>query len=306
VPCYGNFRFRADCFGNASDTSIVLDISTTFNASSMTLVSEARNPSNPMWTRFRLSATAAGNPVRLEALINFAPGNPVFKIAVTGEARTNANEVVIPKPPEAIAGGASIGGDQRAVLDVPLANTHGSIALGVDGAGLWMWGGAGFYKRTGAGVALRQSSGNQQPTIENNDGSNRRDIIDTVNGDVRYVRNTVGAWQELTVVTNLWNKTVARCRTVFGGQMVRLQIEAGLAQSVGSGPQTRELTTLPVGHRPSRQRWVYGRLRGTFVNGFKEQIAAEINTNGVIQIRFFDGAAGGDTIAVEAEFLTDT
>ncbi|HXB10665.1 MAG TPA: hypothetical protein VNZ45_01660 [Bacteroidia bacterium] len=35
---------------------------------------------------------------------------------------------------------------------------------------------------------ILQEAGNVQPQISNSDGANRRDIIDTVNGDIRYVR----------------------------------------------------------------------------------------------------------------------
>jgi hypothetical protein len=61
-----------------------------------------------------------------------------------------------------------------------------------DGLGLLMNSGAIVYKRTGGGLALRQAAGNLQPQIENNDGSNRRDIIDRINGDALY---GVGPWQ---------------------------------------------------------------------------------------------------------------
>ena len=59
-----------------------------------------------------------------------------------------------------------------------------------DGYGLLLFGNAMLYKRVGAGVVLRQSSGNQQPEIENNDGSNRRAILD-VNTGVRKAGDTM-------------------------------------------------------------------------------------------------------------------
>jgi hypothetical protein len=64
------------------------------------------------------------------------------------------------------------------------------LTLPNDGQGLWLYGGGGLYKRAGTGTVLRCNVGNTQPQIENNDGSNLRAIIDTVNGDARYVNKT--------------------------------------------------------------------------------------------------------------------
>jgi hypothetical protein len=55
----------------------------------------------------------------------------------------------------------------------------GDFQTGIDGHGLITNAGGRFYKRIGTGVGIRQPSGNQQPFIENNDGSNRREIVDT-------------------------------------------------------------------------------------------------------------------------------
>jgi hypothetical protein len=62
------------------------------------------------------------------------------------------------------------------------------LTADTDGCGVRTFGDGRFYKRVGSGVGIRQSSSNEQPFIESNDGSNSRDIIDTVNGDARYVR----------------------------------------------------------------------------------------------------------------------
>ena len=62
----------------------------------------------------------------------------------------------------------------------------GNIAFTADDLGVDLFGGARVYKKTGSGLTLRTHSSNTQPVIENNDGSNRRDIIDRVNGDARY------------------------------------------------------------------------------------------------------------------------
>lgn len=62
----------------------------------------------------------------------------------------------------------------------------------LDNFGYQTFAGGWFYKATGTGIVIRQSSGNQQPQIENNNGTNRREIIDTVNGDARYVLKSGG------------------------------------------------------------------------------------------------------------------
>jgi len=81
---------------------------------------------------------------------------------------------------------------------VSVTNNNGGIAVHVagtgaeafqtdiDGQGLTCNGGGRFFKKVGTGLTIRCHSGNTQPGIENNDGSNRRDIIDTINGDARY------------------------------------------------------------------------------------------------------------------------
>ena len=51
-----------------------------------------------------------------------------------------------------------------------------------DGYGIMMNAGGGIYKKVGGGVTIRQHANNTQPRIENNDGSNGRDILDRVNG----------------------------------------------------------------------------------------------------------------------------
>jgi hypothetical protein len=65
------------------------------------------------------------------------------------------------------------------------ANSH--LNTLTDGYGLMMMGGCAIYKRYGGGVTIREHTGGTQPQIEDNNGSNRRDIIDTINGDARYV-----------------------------------------------------------------------------------------------------------------------
>jgi hypothetical protein len=64
----------------------------------------------------------------------------------------------------------------------------GGILLPIDGQYLETFGGGRFYKAVGTGLIVRQSSGNTGLQIENNDGTNRRAILDTTNGDARYLR----------------------------------------------------------------------------------------------------------------------
>lgn len=68
--------------------------------------------------------------------------------------------------------------------------------------------GGWFYKKSGTGLVIRKSSGGQQPQIEENDGTGARAIIDTVNGDARYVRiggTTVGNFGGAACI-DLWSR----------------------------------------------------------------------------------------------------
>jgi hypothetical protein len=75
----------------------------------------------------------------------------------------------------------------------------GELSFQNDGNGITLMGGGRIYKKVGTGITIRCHSGHSQPGIENYDGSNRRDIIDTVNGDARYVRvgAEVGPWVDV-------------------------------------------------------------------------------------------------------------
>ena len=59
---------------------------------------------------------------------------------------------------------------------------------GRDGYGIAFNDGSAVYKRSGGGIVIREAAGGTQPAIENFDGTARRDIIDTTNGDLRYAR----------------------------------------------------------------------------------------------------------------------
>jgi hypothetical protein len=258
VPAYGSFRFHIDVFGTTCDCSFMMEITTTFNAASMSL-SMARNPSGLMFDQFRISDTGGATAKRIEARIRNAGTTPRFKIHCLGMTRDvqSTNQVIIPKPPEALAGGATLGGTQRGLLTglevagVTAAESNIGITNGgfvrfahqnsidvndgrigarlfnrglnivgipteagdterriylygivenanrnfitvADGYGYETNAGGRFYKATGTGMMIRCHSANTQPQIENNDGSNRRAIIDTVNGDARYMRVAEG------------------------------------------------------------------------------------------------------------------
>jgi hypothetical protein len=66
-----------------------------------------------------------------------------------------------------------------------------SIDIQGDGQGVNVFGGGKFYKAVGDGVRIRKSSGNQQPTIEDNAGTNVRKIVDQLN--TSFVTNNVTA-----------------------------------------------------------------------------------------------------------------
>ena len=248
VPVYGTFRFHIDAFGNTCDCSFLIEISTTFNAASMT-VSMARNPAGILFDQFRLSDTGSAAAKRLEARIRTAGATPMFKLHCFGMHRevNTPNDVIIPKPPQALAGGVTLGGTQRVLLtgldiagataaasniimtnsgfiryghvnatDVndgkvgarlfsrglnvigavtEAADTERYISLyGIvenqnrnyrtlaDGTGYETFQGGRFYKAASTGLVIRCHTGNTQPQIENNDGSNRRVILDANNG----------------------------------------------------------------------------------------------------------------------------
>ena len=60
------------------------------------------------------------------------------------------------------------------------------LKIGVDGFGVEFAAGGMIYKPVSRSIVIREPSSGQQPQIEDNNGSNPRDIIDTINGDARY------------------------------------------------------------------------------------------------------------------------
>lgn len=97
----------------------------------------------------------------------------------------------------------AFGGVTGAYLPLTGGTLSGNLTFGVDGQGVITAGGGRFYKTAGAGVRIRESSGGQQPQIEDNNGANVRDIIDVVNGDARYV-NTAGDTMTGNLTVRQW------------------------------------------------------------------------------------------------------
>ena len=60
------------------------------------------------------------------------------------------------------------------------------LKIGVDGFGVEFAAGGMIYKPVSRSIVIREPSSGQQPQIEDNNGSNPRDIIDQINGDARY------------------------------------------------------------------------------------------------------------------------
>jgi len=122
---------------------------------------------------------------------------------------------------------------------------------------LWKPAGPFVHQRTGGGVTIRETSGGQQPQIEDFDGTNPRDIIDTVNGDLRYAPfgdyPTLGAWQNCVMNTALGG-SVAQWRDIGGAVAVKFNIQTGQGYS-SLGMPVFTLTGAPA---PYQNVWFYG------------------------------------------------
>jgi Collagen triple helix repeat (20 copies) len=57
-----------------------------------------------------------------------------------------------------------------------------NITTSVDDRGLFLNSGAAVYKKLGTGLVIREPTGGQQLQLEDNNGTNRRDVLDTGNG----------------------------------------------------------------------------------------------------------------------------
>jgi hypothetical protein len=122
-------------------------------------------------------------------------GTAWVHLAIGGPATTASNVSVIPNVNGQTNVQDSLEDLSASKVDLAGDTMTGNLNFGTDGQGVLFSGGGAVYKIPGAGMVIRESSGGQQPQIENNDGTNRRDIIDTVNDfpryDARYI-NTAG------------------------------------------------------------------------------------------------------------------
>ena len=83
-----------------------------------------------------------------------------------------------------------------------------SFETNFDGHGFNTFGGGRFYKASGTGLVIRCSTGNQQPQIENNDGGNRRAIIDAA------TNQTIGGVKSFSSGINFGSVAQADARDV--------------------------------------------------------------------------------------------
>ena len=76
----------------------------------------------------------------------------------------------------------------------------------------------GIYKKASYGVVIRKGTDHIQPKIEENDGTNIRDIIDTVNGDARYITsNRSTGYGILSGVADIGKFSVAKIPSIPSG-----------------------------------------------------------------------------------------
>jgi hypothetical protein len=301
LPAYGTYNVQISDLHTQQDTSLSIAVVTSFNRASATLTKAHQGTGS--WSELRLSQTGTAQPCRLELRIASRGGSQNFKITIGGETRgLTANQVVIMKPPVAIAGGATLGGTQLAIIrdlqeagfavsnqmivsngnflkfyhtqptdandgrigarlfgrglnivgiatepapdnfrvircygQVEMAQAN-SFVTDFDGQGLVTFAGGRFYKASGTGVVIRQPTGNQQPQIENNDGTNRRFILDTINGVKTTGQSSIqhNGGNPLVIrnvnPSNVWNqKQLCVAHDDASGGATNTQGEAGVA-----------------------------------------------------------------------------
>ena len=99
----------------------------------------------------------------------------------------------------------TVSGDVRYLrVTNPVITTNSAITITTDNLGIKLFDGGMFYKRSGGtgGMTIRQT-GSIQPKIENNDGTNQRDIVDTANGATLYLaKNNAISTTNITVSTD--------------------------------------------------------------------------------------------------------
>jgi hypothetical protein len=182
----------------------------------------------------------------------------------------------------------------------------GNVNFQNDGEGIGFFGGAWLRKVSGTGLVFRLHT-NDTLQVENNNGGNRRPLLDTNSGDARYLRSVQGGFLNITgIPTNFWTNVLARCREIMGGRMVYLEINAtfGSTQPANSW---RDFGTLPAGHRPGRRLFLWARATTPPASGNRVILAGvEINTNGVINIRTLETVEGSSVLELVGEFALET
>jgi hypothetical protein len=117
---------------------------------------------------------------------------------IGGEAITIANGSI------RLTGLGAVGVMDQGEIRSPLFVSHtdpGGYVFGTTGQD------GGMYKKLAGGITLRQSSGNQIPQVELNDGSAAFNIIDARGGDFpRYNSNVALSWSD-TIAANVENST---------------------------------------------------------------------------------------------------
>jgi hypothetical protein len=85
---------------------------------------------------------------------------------------------------------AKAGDTMSGALTVSNIVTADGFNCPIDDSGYGFYGGGLFYKKSGTGVIIRLSSGNQELAIENNNGTNARDVLTALTG-VRKTGDTM-------------------------------------------------------------------------------------------------------------------
>lgn len=180
----------------------------------------------------------------------------------------------------------------------------------VDNFGFQTFADGWFYKKSGTGLVIRQSSGNQQPQIENNNGTNMRDIIDTVNGDIRYVRRGESTglpapsnWVNLTAGNNFTATVYCRARLLLGGTFCQFECRTGIIGGNWARNFQRSLLTgvLPVEFRPTREVYFIAHYDGT-PDMYDKYIWVTISIGGAMNCLPNYDVAGGGSVRIDATF----
>jgi hypothetical protein len=118
---------------------------------------------------------------------------------------TGAQGPIGPQGPQGDTGPIGPSGDLTSRVAKVGDTMSGALTFTTDGQGVGFFGGGSIYKASGTGLVIRQSSGNQQLQVENNDGSTRRAVLDA-NSGVRKAGDT------MTGVLNMGAQFIANLR----------------------------------------------------------------------------------------------